>query len=172
MITWCIGENVLTKLKQKHQSPCNCRLVAAGDAARARAWQLHLSVWTAGEIYERKCSGCKRPQRGMKSKTLLKTPRSRERCKTHERRRKARGKNFILGDLWVYKWSLRPGCARDCSSTETELTSLWRILFLWIQLGHFTQISSLIFYFFLCRRLQTWWIIPPLWQKKGRTQWI
>lgn len=48
-----------------------------------------------GKIYDRKCYGCKRPQRGMKSKTALKT-RSPQKCKT-ERRRKAREKNFIPG---------------------------------------------------------------------------
>lgn len=41
-----------------------------------------------GKIYDRKCYGCKRPQRGMKSKTLLKTA-SPQKCKT-KRRRKAR----------------------------------------------------------------------------------
>lgn len=47
-----------------------------------------------GKIYDHKCYGCKRPLRGMKSKTLLETH-SPQKCKT-ERRRKARRKNFIL----------------------------------------------------------------------------
>lgn len=78
---------ILTKPKQKYQRPCTvcwwleevqsapCITIAPVSADR-------------GKIYDRKCYGCKRPQRGMKSKTLLKT-RSPQKCKT-KRRRKAR----------------------------------------------------------------------------------
>lgn len=126
-----------------------------------RAWQLHLSVRTAGRIYERKCSGCKRPQRGMKSKTLPKTPRSRERCKSISVGGRQGARISYLATCGFIN-----GASILRASLQPDAEELL-VLFLWIQLGHFHKISSLIYEFYLCGRLQTWWIIPPLWQTSG-----
>lgn len=113
-----LWDYILTKAETQISKPhaaLHWMLVASGDAARAvhnnctcqcgpRAEFMTanvLVVKTASERNEKQNT----PQDPQKPWEVLK----------YERRRKARAKNFILGDFWVYKWSFHPGWGRVCS---------------------------------------------------------